>query len=78
MPYLKDIPLLGKLFSRQDGIGINTETVVVMSAHVVAEGRARIEERKMERLPEVEEFLQERRVAVDEAVDRAFTPPGGP
>ena len=78
VPYLKDIPLLGKFFSKQDGIGINTETVVVMSAHVVPEDRARIGEKKMERLPEVEEFLKERRVAVDEAVDRAFTPPGGP
>jgi len=60
VPLLKDLPLVGRLFARDEFISVNSETVVVITVHVV--GRQQVSQEKMMRLSDVEQELRERRL----------------
>ena len=61
VPILKDIPYLGWLFSKRTQLIVMTETVVVVTAHVLKEGRERVAEEKTRTLGEAEIMLRELR-----------------
>ena len=71
IPILKNIPYLGWLFSKRTQIVVMTETVVVVTAHVVKEGRERLAERKTRTLGQAEIMLRELR---NEMEDRHLRP----
>ena len=73
-PYLKDIPILGWLFTRREDIVVSTETVVVVSAHVVDDERDRLSREKVEKLAGTESSLRR----VREMMERSIEPLEGP
>jgi type II secretory pathway component GspD/PulD (secretin) len=67
VPWLMDVPVVGRLFSRNETITVDSETVVVISAHVVPDARRVLSEEKMKVLPEAERALHQRGVEIDRA-----------
>jgi len=72
IPILKNIPYLGWLFSKRTQIVVMTETVIVVTAHVLKEHRERVAERKTRTLGQAEIMLRELR---HEMEDRHIRPP---
>ncbi|HUO82311.1 MAG TPA: secretin N-terminal domain-containing protein [Gammaproteobacteria bacterium] len=57
VPGLKRIPLLGKLFSNNVKVGTNTETIVLITPHIVADSGSLVEPAKIEKVREAERLL---------------------
>jgi type II secretory pathway component GspD/PulD (secretin) len=72
MPFVRKIPILGHLVSKEEAITSATETVVVVTAHLVDRlgPSQQLSEEKIQRIPEVERQLRERA----EAIDQEFEP----
>ena len=66
VPILKNIPYLGWLFSKRTQVIVMTETVVVVTAHVLKEGRERVAEEKTRTLDEAEIMLRELRLEMED------------
>ena len=71
-PYLKDIPILGWLFSRREDLTVSTETVVVVTCHVVGEGRHRASRHQIESLEQMEHEIELHR----RGLEMRYEPPG--
>ena len=65
VPWLMEVPLVGRLFSRNEDIVVSSETVVVIAAHVLPEGRRALSEERMKALPGIERVLQQKGAKVD-------------
>jgi type II secretory pathway component GspD/PulD (secretin) len=81
VPILRDIPYLGRLFTGLDQIQTRTETVVLLAAHVRADGRERVADDRTRWVERVVPGFEERRAELEEAIeelgpDRA--PPASP
>lgn len=62
VPGLMNIPILGRLFSQTQTINVNTETVVILRAHVLGEAEASpVTEASRQRTEELERQLDENR-----------------
>lgn len=70
VPGLSRIPVLGRLFSRTDETSVKTETVVMVTPHVVAEGEREL---YFDDLAKVDEAEREARVDA-ERIDAQFQP----
>ena len=68
IPLLMDVPWVGGLFARSEQLTLATETVVVVTAHVVAESREEISEERTRDIPVVEKFLLDRRRELDHSL----------
>ena len=71
IPFFMDIPILGRAFARTETVDLNTETVVILTAHVVDSGPPRNEamqervSKEHERLRSSREERSQRVVPVD-------------
>jgi type II secretory pathway component GspD/PulD (secretin) len=71
VPYLMDIPWLGVLFRKTTNVDVSTETVVILTAHVMGSELRRISDEKFEKVHDRGRALDEHRQEMEE-------PFGGP
>jgi type II secretory pathway component GspD/PulD (secretin) len=60
VPYLMEIPILGWLFRREEKVYSNTETIVILTAHLVDRSTPPMSAAKAKRMRESEAVLEER------------------
>jgi type II secretory pathway component GspD/PulD (secretin) len=68
VPFLMDIPLLGHAFSRTVTTDLNTETVVILTAHIVGEETELVNDRKLRRVRDNERLLGDSRAKRNERI----------
>ena len=72
--FLRKIPIIGFLFSKYQDVTVASETVVLISAHVMEEGRQSVSREKIQHFPAAERALRERR----QDIEREFKGFGAP
>lgn len=70
LPLLADIPLLGRAFSSTDDSGSTTETIVLITPHIVAAGGAAVDALSEKKLDEAEKVLKLREEVLDRKIER--------
>lgn len=75
VPVLKRVPVLGKLFSNNVKIGVNTETIVLITPHIVADAGSAIEAAKVETVRDVESLLDAEAGASEEQLNDLTSSP---
>ena len=58
VPVLSDLPLIGGLFSRSEEISVNTETIVLITPHIVSTIRAAVAEVNNQKIEKAESDFQ--------------------
>lgn len=76
VPVLKRIPLLGKLFSNNVQIGVNTETIVLITPYIVTDAGSQIQDAKVKTVRDVERLLDSEAVEAEERINEV-TPSAG-
>ena len=66
VPFLSQIPLLGRLFTSTQSIAVNTETVVVLTAHLIDDGLPAVNAQMAEKTRRVEQQLRDSRAELEE------------
>ncbi len=69
------VPVLGKLFSNNVKIGVNTETIVLITPHIVADAGSAIEAAKVETVRDVESLLDAEAGASEEQLNDLTSSP---
>lgn len=74
VPVLSDVPLIGKAFSNSEDITINTETVVMITPHIVEAGDDLFMIENASKVERVEKQLEEDRENVVEELEQKIGP----
>ncbi|CAN5168218.1 N/A [soil metagenome] len=69
VPVLKSVPVVGRLFSNNVKIGVNTETIVLITPHIVADTGSAIADAKVQTVREVERLLDREAGASEEQLN---------
>lgn len=77
VPGLKRIPLVGRLFSNNVKIGTNTETIVLITPHIVADSGSLVEPAKIDKVREAESLLGGEAAATEEQLDELTSSAAG-
>jgi type II secretory pathway component GspD/PulD (secretin) len=77
VPGLKRIPLVGRLFSNNVKIGTNTETIVLITPHIVADSGSLVEPAKIDKVREAERLLGGEAAATEEQLDELTSSAAG-
>lgn len=75
VPFLSSIPFLGMLFARSEWTNVSTETVVIVTPHILPRSRGVIAKQQLERMRELEGVLDEERDNMGRAFDWRWGPP---
>jgi type II secretory pathway component GspD/PulD (secretin) len=70
VPYLMDLPILGYAFRRQTTTFTNTETIVILTAHLADEETPLVAAGKAEATDQAERYLEKHRLRTDQYFDR--------
>ncbi len=74
VPVLSDVPLLGRAFSNSEDIIINTETVVMITPHIIEAGANLFMTERENQVNKVERELDEDKAKVNEKIERKIGP----
>jgi type II secretory pathway component GspD/PulD (secretin) len=70
IPLLADLPLLGRAFSSTDDGGSTTETIVLITPHIVAETGAMVDPLSRDKVDKAERILDLRGAVMDRKIER--------
>jgi type II secretory pathway component GspD/PulD (secretin) len=70
IPLLADLPLLGRAFSSTDDTGSSTETIVLITPHIVAETGAGVDPLSRDKVDKAERILDLRGAVMDQKIER--------
>ncbi len=76
IPYVMDVPILGRLFRRTEQRNVNTETVVILTAHVVGDDMRLVKKHDaVKKSYEVDEVMRGHRIHMDRPWIPRWPPP---
>lgn len=70
VPILSDIPLLGRLFSNSEETGLNTETIVLISPHIIRSPRDLLVTKDAEHVDRIDSKLKDEAIKIDRILNR--------
>ncbi|WBS01075.1 hypothetical protein OU994_22590 [Pseudoduganella sp. SL102] len=70
LPFLSDLPVVGKAFSSTDDGGMTTETIVVITPRIVPAGGIAIDDASVRKLHQAEHGMEQRAGTLDRKLER--------